>query len=144
MSLFIENKLNDKMIIQRLASLNLSQESIVQTSSFLTKLCIKSDHEGDMSDRNKSTEAGSEVDTKIVTRIVQIWHDQVKVICSEPKHTELMFIANDLIQRSAHRAKKQAKSYGFHIEFMHYLPSALQHIFQVNHSDSCQQVLKLL
>jgi len=57
-----------------------------------------------------------------------------------------MFIANDLIQRSAHRAKKQSKSYGFHLEFMHCLPDALQHIFEVSpaNADTCQQVLKLL
>ena len=57
-----------------------------------------------------------------------------------------MFVANDLIQRSAHRAKKQTKSYGFHLEFIQCLPDALQHIFEVSSADADarQQVLKLL
>ena len=129
----------DKLVIDRLASLNLSQESIVQTSSFLSRLCLVNDQDAKQIGYASSLESSNEVDPAAVAKIVKIWHQQVKVNCSDPKHTELMFIANDLIQRSAHRAKKLGVSNGFHQEFMQCLPDALQHIFEANagNSDAC-------
>ena len=64
----------DKLVIDRLASLNLSQESIVQTSSFLSRLCLVNDQDTKLSGYASSLESSNEVDPATVTKIVKIWH----------------------------------------------------------------------
>ena len=100
-------------IIDKLCELDQSKEKIVQTAMFLV---------------------GHSKQKQQMKKIVKIWREQIMISSNQSKYIELMFIANDLIQRSVSRGKKDAgkSSYGYEHEFKKVLGGVLRHIVETD------------